>query len=191
MINLRKISALLMALTFFVGCAGMHYNSGVRLLKKQKYDRAIDSFKNVLDKRPEDSKSLTMLGVAYYKKEMYGKALSNLTMANNLRGNDKKTMLYLGMAYLRNKQIQEAITEWNTYLEMFPYDKVSDSLKRNIAILKKGDAFPETVELMTSNIETVIDLERMILEKKYYENLDRDYGHRHIFFHGRFHRRFK
>ncbi len=191
MIKLRKISALLMALTLFVGCAGMHYNSGVRLLKEQKYDRAIDSFKNVLDKRPEDPKALTMLGVAYYKREMYGKALSNLKMAQKLRGNDKKTILYLGMAYLRDQQIQEALTEWNRYLEMFPSDKVSNSLKRNIAILKKGDAFPETIDLMTSNIETVIDLEKMILEKKYYENLDRDYGHSHIFFHRRFHRRFK
>jgi len=191
MINLRKISALLMASTLFVGCAGMHYNSGVRFLKEQKYDRAIDSFKKVLDKKPEDPKTVTMLGVAYYKREMYGEALSNLRMAKTLRGNDKRSMLYLGMAYLRDKQIQEAITEWNTYLEMFPSDKVSDSLKRNIAILKKGDAFPETVDLMTSNIETVIDLEKMTLEKEYYENLDRDYGHRHIFFFGRSHRGFR
>tara|TARA_B100000315_G_scaffold237436_1_gene254227 strand:- start:362 stop:937 length:576 start_codon:yes stop_codon:yes gene_type:complete len=191
MINLRKISALLMTLTLFVGCAGMHYHSGVRFLKEQKYDRAIDSFKKALDKRPEDPKALTMLGVSYYKREMYGKALSNLKMAKTLRVNDKRTMLYMSMAYLRDKQIQEAITEWNTYLDMYPSDKVSDSLKRNIAILKKGDAFPETVDLMTSNIETLIDLEKMILEKEYYKNFDRDYGPRYIFFHGRSHRRFK
>ena len=67
MINLKKMSALLIALTLFVGCARTHYSAGIRHLKEQKYGRAINSYKNVLDKSPEDPKALTMLGVAYYK----------------------------------------------------------------------------------------------------------------------------
>lgn len=188
MLNLRNISALFVSLTFFVGCAGTHYSSGARYLKQQKYKMAIDSFTQALEKKPKYPKALTLLGIAYYKSEMYEKASSNLKMAKKLNNKDKKARLFLGMTYLKENKTHEAIKEWDSYLEMFPSDKVSSSLKKNKAVIKKGEVSPETVDLMTNTIETIFNLEEEIRENAYYHYVDRDYGRWHGFFHlhGRF-----
>ena len=181
MMNLKNISALLMGLIIFVGCARTHYSTGQKFLGQHKYDKAIHSFNTFLEKRPEYPNTHTLLGKAYYKSEMYDKAISNLKIAKSLRTEDKKARLFLGMVYLRDKKIQEAIDEWNLYIEMFPSDKVSDSLEKYIAELKRGEILPKNIDLTTSAMETEIGLEGMVSERPFYDYLHSDYGQRHGF----------
>lgn len=160
--NLITLSIVSIIMILFSGCAGMHYREGVTSLKLQKYPEAIDSFNTVLEKNPRYPKAHTQLGIAYYKTEMYGKAIFELETAKELQSRDKRAKLFLGMAYLRHGKKESAIIEWNSYLEMFPSSYVSELLRKSIVALKSSEILPETVDLMTGSIETVIAIEDMV-----------------------------
>jgi tetratricopeptide (TPR) repeat protein len=164
------IILLIVSISFiiFSGCAGMHYGAGVGYLKQQKYPEAIDSFKTILEKNPRYPKAHTLLGIAYYKNEMYGQAVTELESAKELRRRDKRARLFLGMTYLRYGKAKEAIGEWNSYVEMFPSDNVSEILRKVIAALKSDENLSETVDLMTGSIEAIIALEDRIRNITYF-----------------------
>jgi tetratricopeptide (TPR) repeat protein len=158
----------------------MHYSIGVNYLEQQKYQDAIDSFNTVLEKNPEYPKVYTLLGIAHYKKEMYAQAISELETAKRLQRSDKSARLYLGMAYLRYGNIDDAITEWNSYLEKFPYDNVSEQLRNGITVLESDETLPETVDLVTSSIEIIVAQEEKIRDMDYYyRHRGFGYGHRY------------
>lgn len=160
--DLRTLPIVLISLIVFIGCAGMHYGTGMGHLKQQNYKDAIDSFNTVLEKNPEYPRAHTQLGIAYYKTEMYEQAISELQTAKKLRNRDKRARLFLGMAYLRHGKIDDTINEWDSYLEMFPSSNVSELLRKGIAVLKSGESLPETVDLMAGSIETVVAIEDMV-----------------------------
>jgi hypothetical protein len=80
------------------------------------------------------------------------------------------------MAYLRYGNIDDAITEWNSYLEKFPYDNVSEKLRNGITVLESDETLPETVDLVTSSIETIVAQEEKIRDMDYYYR-HRDFGY--------------
>ena len=185
--DLRTLPIVLISLIVFIGCAGMHYGTGMGHLKQQNYKDAIDSFNTVLEKNPEYPRAHTQLGIAYYKTEMYEQAISELQTAKKLRNRDKRARLFLGMAYLRHGKIDDTINEWDSYLEMFPSSNVSELLRKGIVALKSSDILPETVDLMTGSIETVIAIEDMVRNIALRHRL----LHNEAFFHrGFFHRGF-
>lgn len=166
--NLTTLSIVTVILFIGSGCAGIHYRTGVNYLEQQKYQDAIDSFNTILEKNPEYPKVYTQLGIAHYKTEMYAQSISELETAKRLQRSDKSARLYLGMAYLRYGNIDDAITEWNSYLEKFPYDNVSEKLRNGITVLESDETLPETVDLVTSSIETIVAQEEKIRDMDYY-----------------------
>ncbi|MFQ5964991.1 MAG: tetratricopeptide repeat protein [Candidatus Scalinduaceae bacterium] len=182
LITLLTISIILIVVS---GCAGIQYGRGVSYLKQQRYSEAIDSFNAVLEKNQEYPKAHTQLGIAYYKSELYKQAISELKTAKELRSNDKRARLFLGMSYLRYGKIDDTIIEWSSYLKMFPYDNMSEQLRNGIAVLESSEILPETVDLITGNIETIIAQEDRIRDTIYYYRV-RNFGHRYRFshFHG-------
>ena len=185
--NLMSIPIVSICLIISIGCAGMHYGTGVGHLKQQNYKDAIDSFNTVLEKNPEYPNAHTQLGIAYYKTEMYDQAISELQTAKRLQSSDKSARLYLGMAYLRYGNIDDAITEWNSYLEKFPYDNVSEQLRNGITVLESDKTLPEIVDSVTRSIETIVALEEKIRDMDYYYRVGNfgyrprgfGYGHRY------------
>ncbi len=173
--NLTTLSIVSICMIVFIGCAGMHYGTGVSHLKQQNYKDAIDSFNTVLEKNPEYPNAHTQLGIAYYKTGRYEQAISELETAKKLRGSGKRARLFLGMAYLRHGKMDDAINEWDSYLEMFPFGNVSELLRKGIVILKSSEILPETVDLMTGSIETVIAMEDNVRDTIYYYRVI--YGH--------------
>jgi len=183
--NLMSLPIVSICLIISIGCAGMHYGTGVSHLKQQDYKDAIDSFNIVLEKNPEYPNAHTQLGIAYYKTEMYDQAISELQTARKLQNSDKRARLFLGMAYLKHGKMDDAISEWNSYLEMFPSSNVSDLLRKGVAALKSGESLPETVDLMTGSIETIIAQEDKIRDWDYsYRVGNFGYGHRYLHHHG-------
>jgi tetratricopeptide (TPR) repeat protein len=180
--NLRTLPIVLISLIIFSGCAGMHYGTGVGHLKQQNYKDAIDSFNTVLEKNPEYPSAHTQLGIVYYKTGRYEQAISELKTARKLQDSDKRARLFLGMAYLRHGKMGDSINEWDSYLEMFPSDNVSEILRKNIVVLKSGKVLPGTADLMTDSIENVITQEDKIRDMDYYYRV-RSFGYRHSYLH--------
>lgn len=166
--NLKTLSIVSISLIVFSGCTSMHYMEGVSSLKQQEYSEAIDSFNTVLEKNPEYSDARTKLGTAYYKAQMYEQAISELEAAKELQSSDKRAKLFLGMAYLRHGYKENAIIEWSSYLEMYPFEDVSEQLNNSIAVLKSGEILPETVDLITGSIENTIEQEDEIRDMAYH-----------------------
>jgi tetratricopeptide (TPR) repeat protein len=180
--NLMSLSIVSICLIIFIGCAGMQYGTGVGHLKQQNYKDAIDSFNTVLEKNPEYPNAHTQLGIAYYKTGRYEQAISELKTARKLQDSDKRARLFLGMAYLRHGKMGDSINEWDSYLEMFPSDNVTEILRKNIVVLKSGKVLPGTADLMTDSIENVITQEDKILDTDYYYRV-RSFGYRHSYLH--------
>jgi len=160
---MRKLMVLLLISIFIVifsGCVAMRYNTGESSLKQGKYPEAINSLNSVLEDNPKYPNAHTLLGIAYYKTERYEQAIAELKVAKDLLVSDKKARLFLGMAYLKygktDDAIDDTITEWNSYLDIFPPDNISEKLQKSITVLKSGEILPETVDLMISSIEAVI-----------------------------------
>jgi tetratricopeptide (TPR) repeat protein len=180
--NLKTLSTILISLIIFSGCAGMHYGTGMSHLRQREYPEAIDSFKTVLEKKPEYPRAHTQLGIAYYKTKMYEQAISELQTARKLRSSDRRARLFLGMAYLEHGKIDDAIIEWSLYVEMFPYDDVTELLRKGSVTLKSGEVLPETVDLITSSIESIIAQEDRIRDWAYYYRVG-NFGYRHHYLH--------
>ncbi len=185
--KLMVLSVISIFLIIFNGCVGMHYRTGESYLKQQKYPEAINSLKTALEKNPRYPEAHTLLGIAYYKTEMYEQAISELKVAKELQISDKRARLFLGMAYLKygktDDAIDDTIIEWGSYLNIFPYDNVSEILQKNITVLKSGEILPETVDLMTSSIENVIAQEDRIRDVVPYYRVSRSFRYGHGFFH--------
>lgn len=165
----------------FSGCLGTQYNTGESYLKQEKYPEAINSLKTVLEQNPEYPNAQTQLGIAYYRTGMYEQAIPELKAAKELQISDKRARLFLGMAYLKYGKTEDAIddtiVEWDSYLDMFPADNLSGILQKNVTVLKSGEILPETVDLMTSSIETAIaqeDKDREVI----YSDRFRTFGYR-------------
>jgi len=177
--NLMSLPIVSICLIISIGCAGMHYGTGVGHLKQQNYKDAIDSFNTVLEKNPEYPNAHTQLGIAYYKTEMYDQAISELQTARKLQNSDKRARLFLGMSYLKHGKMDDSINEWDSYLDLFPSDNVSEILRKNIVVLKSAKVLPGTADLMTDSIENVITQEDKIRDMDYYyRHRDFGYGHR-------------
>ena len=183
---MEKFAKLLIIFVFsiiFSGCVGMQYNTGERYLRQEKYPEAINSLKTVLERNPEYPNAHTQLGIAYYKAGRYKEAISELKTAKELRTGDKKARLFLGMAYLKfgetDNAIGDTINEWDSYLDIFPSDNITEALQKSITVLKSGEILPETVDLMTSNIETAIAQEDENSDEIYSDRFRTfEYGHR-------------
>lgn len=180
--KLIKLLIILIFSMLFNGCLGMHYNTGESYLKQEMYPEAISAFKTVLEQNPEYQDAHTQLGIAYYKTGMYEQAIPELKAAKELRISDKRARLFLGMSYLKYGKakgaIDDTIVEWESYLDMFPFDDMSDILQKSITVLKSGEILPETVDLMTSSIETVIAQEDKDRDTIYSDRF-RNFGYRH------------
>ncbi len=182
--NLTTLSIVTVILFIGSGCAGMHYGTGVGHLKQQNYKDAIDSFNTVLEKNPEYPSAHTQLGIVYYKTGRYEQAISELKTARKLQDSDKRARLFLGMAYLRHGKMGDSINEWDSYLEMFPSDNVSEILRKNIVVLKSGKVLPGTADLMTDSIENVITQEEKIRDMDYNNRHRRHIHFHHLHHHG-------
>ena len=179
--KLIKVLFILIFPITFSGCVGLDYNTGESYLKQEKYPEAISAFKTVLEQNPKYPNVHTQLGIAYYKVGRYEQAISELEVAKALQISDKRARLFLGMAYLKHGKtdnaIDDTIIEWNSYLDMFPADNLSGILQKNIIVLKSSEILPETVDLMTSSIETVIAQEDKEREAIYSDRF-RNFGYR-------------
>ncbi|MEQ9286908.1 MAG: tetratricopeptide repeat protein [Cyclobacteriaceae bacterium] len=68
----------------------VHANHGTALLQLEKYDEAIEVFKNALEFAPEDDITLTNIGIVYALKENKAKAREYLELAKNKCQSDQQ-----------------------------------------------------------------------------------------------------
>lgn len=91
------------------------------ILAKQKlygdqYIGALNIFKEVLAKNPNDAGVLHYVGLCYYKLKQYDKALEHLLKAKETNKDvNRETYLYLGKIYQGDGKFEQAAAEYTTY----------------------------------------------------------------------------
>ena len=91
------------------------------VLAKQKlyadqYIGALNIFKEVLVKNPNDPEVLHFMGLCFYKLKQYDKALEQFTKAKEINKDvNRETYLYLGKIYQGDGKFEQAATEYTTY----------------------------------------------------------------------------
>lgn len=75
-------------------------------------DKAIDIYKNLIEKNPNFGPAYAALGYAYIQKEDFDQAIDNLRTAVEKDSKDTESRLNLGVALYRNGEIEDAIKEY-------------------------------------------------------------------------------
>jgi len=135
-----------------------HFRQGMEYLKKKKYEKAIEEFKQSLKADTDSFKAHYGLGLAYLKKGQYEKAEDHLKKALKIRPERLDVRYSLGVAYQREERLERALDEYKKILKKNPrsfqvlnnigaiqmkyehFEKAEKALKR--AIMIQPDYFP-------------------------------------------------
>ena len=82
------------------------------LMKNERYDDAVDTYRKILEKQPENSYALYNMGVAYYKTERLEEALTVLKKSIEINPQDIMTRFQLAAVYDKMTKIEEAVAEY-------------------------------------------------------------------------------
>jgi tetratricopeptide (TPR) repeat protein len=91
--------------------ARAEYEKGLDNLKKNKPDKAIESFKKVIENFPDFYMALELLGVEYVRQGQFEDALPLLAHALEINDKGERSMYALGVAHLKLNHNRDAI-EW-------------------------------------------------------------------------------
>ncbi len=146
-------------------------------VQKKKYDEAIVSLKQILEKKPDHFKALQMLCSGYIEKEEIQKAILLLEQA--LPDNPKELSLYtLGTLYIDTENYDKAILTYKQGIENFPENHL---LWCNLAVayqLNKDfenakDACEKAIAIATDNVIPNLCMVYISLANGEYENAKR------------------
>jgi len=85
-----------------------HYTEGVKLLKGQQTDAAIEKFNMAIQVNPQYGEAYRYLGLAYGRKNLWAEASQVLQKAISCQPGDVQSLKNLGVAYLKQEKFAEA-----------------------------------------------------------------------------------
>lgn len=113
------------------------YQRGDAYLKNGDYDNAINSFKAVLERNPNDPSALSAIGIAYYNKGNYNDAISHLERAKKADPVQIEPYIYLGMSNEQLGQYEKAMSEYNDCLALKPDKSVVKRIEKRKSFLSR------------------------------------------------------
>ena len=112
-------------------------------------EKAINYLKRSLDIKPDDGKSMYMLGSLHAELGMYDRAIDEIQKAIELEPEIYTAHYQLGLLYITSGKVDEAIQAWKAldnldkdhYLRLFSdgmQNLVADNFEESIRLLQKG-----------------------------------------------------
>ena len=144
----------LIVIVFVASCAVSTYRQGVRHLKKDEFNEAIQLLEEAEQQKPENYKIKRELGVAYYKSNRIDAAINKLKEAKELKPKDSKTVFYLGLSYEAKQMLSEAINEYKNYRSLSRVGGFKKEISKRIKQL--------TSEQVSSEISRAISQEQSL-----------------------------
>lgn len=148
------VIALMVLLCLLTGCSALMppYLQGNHLMKKDRYDEAIEKFELALQNKPDHVGAQCELGVAYYKKGEYDRAISALNKAREVEPRYGKTYLYLGLTYEAMQDPEKALDEYSNYRKLGPTSLVARKIKVRMKYIAKKQ-YEFKAEKMAKEVE--------------------------------------
>jgi tetratricopeptide (TPR) repeat protein len=147
----------------FAGCATnlTTYSRGEIYMKQGNYDKAINEFKQSLERNPNDPVTLSSAGVAYYAKGDYDQAITYLQQAKKADPKHIDAYVYLGMAYEQQGKYQEAMSEYDSCLALQPDRAVAKKLERRQTFLSREIAQDSAKKALQNEIMLVSNVSKI------------------------------
>jgi tetratricopeptide (TPR) repeat protein len=115
-----------------------HVNVANAFLLQQKFDLAVDHYKEAIKFNSKDNLALFNLGMAYLALQKLDDAINSFKKIIEQDPDFSQAHLYLGNIYLSGKEIDRAIPFYSTVLKLNP-KSVDGHINIGIALAAKGD----------------------------------------------------
>jgi tetratricopeptide (TPR) repeat protein len=149
--------------------ASNYYQQGVELTKARKYDAAVESYVQALNRDPKMAEAHHELGYAYIQLRQWDKAVASLKEAVALKPDSAESYRLLGDALVMLDQWQEAIAVYNRAVSLQP-DSISaffglaKSYRHTDQWDKAVEAYQKIIELRPKNATAHYQLGLLYLE---------------------------
>ncbi len=130
---------LILMISFLVSCVGGGLKQANVKLNAQKFDDAIQLYKEFLAENPDDAEARSRLGFAYLKTGRLDEATTEFQKALTLEPGEPFSVLYLGQAYLNKGQIGKTIKTWQGFRDK-SQPLVEDEIKRQLTLLQIAES---------------------------------------------------
>ncbi len=129
-----------------------YFNFGYSYSKLEKYQKAIDAYKEAIEIKPDLHQAYNSMGVAYGKLKKYQKAIDTFKKAIEIKPDFHEAYYNTGYAYVKLKKYQKAIDAYKRTIEIDPdFHKAYSSMGAAYGKLKKYqkaiDAFKKAIEI--------------------------------------------
>lgn len=127
---MKKIAMILIAcMLLLTGCRG-NIKDGVAFLEAEKYEEAIEVFREDIDKNKNLDEAYHGLGIAYFELGQYEDALEAFELALKADAEETSVMCaFMGACYLEKVELSKAL---DVYEKALSKDEISKELKQEI-----------------------------------------------------------
>ena len=124
-ISFLILTSLLLYTGIFAQTQEEMFDNGVLLFKKGQYQKAIDTFSELIKIAPDHADAYKNRGVSYMKQQKFDLAIKDLQTAKELFPELKGLYSNLGVAWYYKKEYEKAIENYDTEIEMEPENYVA------------------------------------------------------------------
>ena len=129
-----------------------YFNFGYSYGKLEKYQKAIDAYKEAIEIKPDFHEAYNSMGVAYGKLKKYQKAIDAFKKAIEIKPDFHEAYYNTGYAYVKLNKYQKAIDAYKRTIEIKPdFHEAYSSMGAAYGKLKKYqkaiDAFKKAIEI--------------------------------------------
>ena len=114
-----------------------YYNRANHYADKERYDEAVEDYKEAIARYPYDPDFYINLGFVYRKLEEYGNAEKAFRKAISLRDKDWMSWSNLANALLKQNRLPETIATFEKALKCAPPKAEKEAMEKDIADIKK------------------------------------------------------
>lgn len=114
-----------------------YYNLANKYVEKERYDEAVEKYREAIDRYPYDPDFFINLGFAYRKIEEYPQAESAFRSALKLNKKDWMSWSNLGNAMLKQNKLNETVAAFQEALKYAPPAAEKALILRDIQDIKK------------------------------------------------------
>lgn len=126
-----RIITLVLVVLLAAGCSSSLYKQGQKMVERENYDGAIETFYEAIKANPKSAVAWRELGVAFYKKGDLVKADDALKQSNAIRPH-ARTNLFLGLVYEKQEDFSKAIEAYRMSLAYKPRGKTRDMIEAHL-----------------------------------------------------------
>ncbi|KAF5418233.1 MAG: Photosystem I assembly protein Ycf3 [Candidatus Methanophagaceae archaeon] len=134
-----------------------HYKRGNSYLFKQEFDKAIDEFNIVIERKPNLGMVYYIRGDIYLKKGVFDKAIDDYNKVIELNPNDATAYHDRGLAYKEKGEFDKAVEDFNRAIDLIN-PKFAWWVYHNLGLVYVNkEEFDKAIEYFTKAIEIKTD----------------------------------